>query len=169
MAAASKAFATGFITLLLMLPSASLFAYSETLSFRRTPSGTIEAVVSGYNDGPFCETEFVPPTSISISGTTISIESPYTAYFCGLPFTPSRYSVTADLGALTGGPYQVTWTEGPLSVSGTLVPDSLVPISIPTLSTFALTVLALVLVAVALCFNRRLSRDEIEQAYLDAG
>src|ERR1019366_3861855 len=88
------------IVLLLMMPSASLFAYNESLAFRRTPSGTIEAVVYGLSDGPACQTEFVPPNSVLVSGSTITITSPYTAYTCGIPPPPAPYQVAADLGVL---------------------------------------------------------------------
>jgi hypothetical protein len=127
MAALPRLMTKWLIALGLMIPAGHLFAYNETLSFRITPSGTIEAVVSGLNDGPSCQTEFVPPNSVIVGSNTITITSPYTFYFCGLPASPVHYEVVADLGVLTGSSYQVTWSEGPLMVSATLVPSALTP------------------------------------------
>jgi hypothetical protein len=125
------------------LPDASS-AFNETLSFRRTPVGTIEAVVSGLSDGPACQTEFVPPNSVVVAGNIVAINSPYFSHLCGIPFPPNPYAISVDLGALAGGPYQVTWTEGPLSVSGTLIPDSLpalVPVPVATPAAMAALIL----------------------------
>lgn len=131
------------------LPYAS-FAFNESLSFRRTPNGTIEAVVSGLSDGPACETEFVPPNSLVVTGNVITINSPYIGYACPIPFPRSPYAIAVDLGALEGGPYQVTWTEGPLVVSGTLIPDSLpAPVGIPVSTPAAMVVMVLAIFLVS--------------------
>src|SRR5690349_7651267 len=113
--------------IVLTVISASSFAYNESLSFHLTQAGTIEAVISGLSDGPECKTEFISPISMVVSGNAVTITSPYTDYFCGLPLPPAPYQVTADLGTLSGPSYQVTWTEGPLVVSAMLVPDALMP------------------------------------------
>lgn len=123
-------------------------AFQESLSFRRAADGGLEAVVSGLSDGPSCETEFVPPSDVQVASATIAITSPYEWYFCSIPMTATPYHVVADLGQLSGASYQVTWTEGPLQLSATLVPAGIGPVfAAPTASFWALAMMAVLLVA----------------------
>ncbi|MEO5561615.1 MAG: hypothetical protein ABIR10_18255 [Dokdonella sp.] len=137
--------------------SASASATDESLSFRRTASGSIEAVVSGRDN--LCGEIFWPANQVTIEGGTITINSPEQQRDCSLPRDPPLpYSVTADLGTLPAQRYDVVWNQtlsvgGPLHVSGVLVPAAIggaVAMSAPTLSWWGLALLALVLGAFAL-------------------
>lgn len=88
--------------------SASASAFDESLSFRRTSSGSIEAIVSGFNIG--CAYVFLPPNQIAHQGTTVTIAAP-TAIVrnCTIPTSYDPYNVTADLGILQGQSYDVVW------------------------------------------------------------
>ncbi len=136
------------------------FAFQESLSFHRAVDGGFEAVVSGLSDGPSCETEFVPPSDVQIAGATITITSPYESYACSIPQTAVPYQVVADLGQLTGASYEVTWIEGPLQLSATLVPAGVGPVSsVPTASSWVLAMMAMLLAT----FGLRRSRGQASQ------
>ncbi|MGN6519853.1 MAG: hypothetical protein ACTHK2_10565 [Dokdonella sp.] len=150
-----------------LLASASASASNESLSFRRTPSGSIEAVVSGMTDG--CPPVFLPPESIASAATTITITSYSESGLCSLPFTPIPYSVTADLGILANQTYQVIWIQpfdvgDPLQLSAVLVPAAIgggAAAPVPALSWWGLAVLTLMLAALSL---RRTPRSRIRRA-----
>lgn len=57
----------------------------EILTLQRSSSGSIEAVVSGLDDGSGCVPEFVAPTSVEVDGAVVTISSPYTPEVCFLP------------------------------------------------------------------------------------
>lgn len=148
----------------LMSAFAPAHALDESLSFRPSPIGGIEAVVSGRSDGPGCEVEFLPPSSIEVDGTSISIASPYDDRGCFLPMAPVPYEVVAELGVLAAPSYDVTWTQNSLELHGTLVPGSLAGgiVALPMLSPAALIVLGLLLWVAGLvalpCYVSRRSR-----------
>ena len=147
--------------------STPALAVDESLSFRRTASGSIEAVVSGGDN--LCGEVFWPANQVTIEGGTITINSPERERDCSLPRDPPLpYSVTADLGTLPAQRYDVVWNQtlsvgGPLQVSGVLVPAAIggtAAMSAPTLSWWGLAVLALVLGALALR-HRNFTRPNI--------
>ena len=145
-----------------MLPASSpAIAFQESLSFRRAADGGLEAVVSGLSDGPSCETEFVPPSDVQVASATITITSPYEWYLCSLPMAAVPYQVVADLGQLSGASYEVTWTEGPLQLSATLVPAGVGPVSAaPTASFWVLAMMAVLLAAFGIRRSGRQATQE---------
>jgi len=145
----------GFCAYSLWFLSIQAVASNEILTFRVTNGANIQAVVSGLSDGPGCSPEFLPPFSVVVASSSISIMSPPPTPFCFLPLAPTPYQVVADLGVLTGATYLVTWDGGFLVLSGALSPAALAPAIIPALSPTAL--LALV-VCIALLAARSLTR-----------
>jgi len=143
------------IFLACLFAPASALATDESLSFRRTASGSIEALVSGITTG--CEYVFLPPNEVAVEGATLTITSPGVSGMCYLPHPPTRYSVTADLGILQAQRYQVVWNQPvevgeALQLSAVLLPAAIVgggAISAPTMSWWGLSVLTLVLGAFA--------------------
>lgn len=140
-----------------LLASASASASNESLSFRRTPSGSIEAVVSGTDS--ICDVIFLPPNQVTLEGETLTITSPDGGRDCPIPGGPSPYEIATDLGILLGERYVVVWNQpvaGDVTyqVSAVLVPSAIVggavAMSAPTLSWWGLALLALVLGAFAL-------------------
>ena len=119
------------------------FAFNESMTFRLAATGEVEAVISGLSDGPMCQLEFDPPSSVVVSGTNIAITSPYVPTLCFLPLPTTPYQVVASLGALTPATYQVTWTEGPLVLTGQLTTSVLGPSAIPALSRSTLMFIAI--------------------------
>jgi hypothetical protein len=141
----------------------SSYANNETLSFRYTAQGTIEAVVS--ESRIYCKYNFFEPSnSVSINGNIIAITSqPYGSYACFPLELPGRYEVVANLGKLNASVYQVTWSQplfsgGALMISASLVPSSLMPVSIPTLSWPSLIALAMQIAMITVWFTRRKRR-----------
>jgi hypothetical protein len=131
-----------FAAISLDLLSTSARANNEVLSFRLNFSGEVEAVLTGV--GGVCGTFTIgPPTSVTITGTSISIVSPPpTPLLCPTPIgspPPPPYSVVANLGILTGATYTVTWSPAATAI---LTPASLVPAPIPTLGSYALVLMA---------------------------
>lgn len=134
------------------LVSASASASNESLSFRSTPSGSIEAVVTG-TDG-ICDVVFLPTNQVTLEGATITITSPDGLRNCPLPGAPRPYEVATDLGILHEQRYDVVWNQ-PVSggmthqVSAVLVPAAIVGGAVampaPTLSWWGLALLTLVL------------------------
>jgi len=146
-----------------LLASASASASNESLSFRRTASGSIEAVVSGTTDG--CPPIFLPPDGVVAIGATLTITSQVAGGGCYLPHTPMPYSVTADLGILANQSYQVVWNQpfdagAPLQLSAALSPAAIVGGTVaaaPALSWWGLAAMGLALGIFAVChinFNR---------------
>ncbi len=128
----------------LMSAFAPAHALDEALSFRRSPLGGFEAVVSGRSDGPGCELEFLPPASVQVDGTSISITSPFDDRGCFLPMAPVPYQVVAELGVLAAPSYDVTWTQNSLQLSGTLVTGSVGgAVSLPAISSWYMAILVL--------------------------
>jgi len=125
------------------LLSTSTSANNEVLSFRLNISGEVEAVLTGV--GGVCGSYTIgSPTSITITGTSISIVSPppFPLLCPGSP-PPPPYSVVANLGILTGATYTVTWSAPTPAWSAILTLASLVPNPIPTLGIHALVLMAL--------------------------
>lgn len=117
-------------------------ADGESLSFRLTPSGEVEAVVSGLRTN-HCGFTFVPATSTAIVGSSISINVPPPP--CNMPIVPPQpYEVVANLGVLAGASYTVTWTQG-VVLSAQLVPAWLLPRAIPALGTYGLMLTAVLI------------------------
>ena len=144
-----------------LFASTSASAFDESLSFRRTSSGSIEAVVSGLTDT--CGFVFLSPAVATIQGSTISIISPDGSGLCSIPIYPPRaYSVATDLGILPGESYQVVWSEAvdngtTLQLSATLTPAAITggaAMPAPALSWIGLAVLALMLGVFAGCQGR---------------
>lgn len=138
--------------------SASASAFDESLSFRRTASGSIEAVVSGFNIG--CAYDFLPPNQITLQGGTFTITAPTVIVRnCTIPTSHDPYSVTADLGILHGQSYDVVWNQ-PLDsgavaqltavLSPSAIGGGVVAMPAPTLSWWGLALLAFVLSAFAM-------------------
>ncbi|HET6546646.1 MAG TPA: hypothetical protein VFG55_07875 [Rhodanobacteraceae bacterium] len=121
---------TGILFCLLSV-STHAYALDEILSFRSSPLGGVEAVVSGLSDGPNCAPEFLPPASVQIEETSISIVSPEPPSGCFIPLPAEPYQIVAELGPLPGPRYDVTWTQDPLQVSGVLIPGDLASIYFP--------------------------------------
>jgi hypothetical protein len=144
-----------------LLASTIASAFNESLSFRRTASGSIEAVVSGMTD--LCGPVFYAPNEVSVEGATVAINSGDASVSCPLPASPRPYLVTADLGMLTGRSYQVVWSENwsgtTLQISGELIPAALAgggqPVSAPALSWPGLGLLTLALGVLASRQRRR--------------
>ena len=140
-----------------LLASASVSASNESLSFKRTASGSIEAVVSGITDG--CPPVFLPPNAIAVDGATVTITSSVESWLCFLPQAPVSYIVTGDLGILANQSYQVVWNQpfdagAPLQLSGVLLPAAIVGgtvVAAPALSWWGLAVLGLALGMFAVC------------------
>lgn len=138
-------------------------ASNESLSFRRTASGSIEAVVSGSTDT--CDRVFLGPAEVTIEGTSIAIASPDGAVGCTIPIYPPRaYSVVADLGVLSSQSYHVVWSEAVdngtmLQLSADLNPAAVgggvQAVSAPTLSWWGLGLLTLALGVLATRQRRR--------------
>ena len=125
--------------------STSTSANNEVLSFRLNSSGQVEAVLTGV--GGVCGTFTIgPPTSVTITGTSISIVSPPPfPLLCPIPIgspPPPPYSVVANLGILTGATYTVTWGDPAPAWSAILTLANL-PAPIPTLGIHALVLMAL--------------------------
>jgi hypothetical protein len=129
----------------LSLLSQSAVADSESLSFRLTSSGQVEAVVSGLRTNQ-CGFVFLPATSIAIVGNSISITSPNPPPPpCDMPIVPPQpYEVVANLGVLTEASYSVTWTKG-VVLSAQLVLASLGPQAVPALNTHGLVLIAMLI------------------------
>jgi hypothetical protein len=142
---------TGFL-LCLLAAGSSAYAYDDSLSFRSSPSGGVEAVVSGMSDGPDCRPEFEPPSSVQIVGASVVIDSPDEVRACFIPFAPVAYQVVAQLGVLAGPRYDVVWNQGALQLTGVLIPAALAAayVPLPTLSRPWLFVFGLALLAVGL-------------------
>ena len=105
----------GFIAGLVLLPLPAIAA-NEVLYFRLNPAGEVEAVVAGVLDDLCGAYRFLPPSSITVSGTTIAIVSPHVIPPpCSLPVPPFGYEVIANLGVLTAPVYSVSWTRAPSS------------------------------------------------------
>ena len=134
------------LTIAVSLLSTPAMADSESLSFRRTPSGEIEAVVSGLLTNE-CGFRFLAPTSVTIVGGSIAIVSPNIPPLpCFTPIVPPRpYEIVANLGLLPASSYAVTWTQGPTVLSAQLSPADLAPVAVPTLGQYALILTALAL------------------------
>jgi hypothetical protein len=138
-----------------LFASTSASASNESLTFRRTATGSIEAVVSGTTTG--CDVFFYPSNAVTVEGGTVTITSLEASGDCPLPHTLTPYEVTADLGILAAQSYQVVWNQpfvagNVVQVSAVLVPAAVVggvAISAPTLSWWGLTVLTLMLGAFA--------------------
>jgi hypothetical protein len=145
----------------LFLLGSTAQASEEILSFRQSSAGGIEAVVSGRNDGPGCAPEFVPPSSVVVNDAVVTITSPDIADSCTLPLPPVPYEVVADLGVLIGDRYDVTWEQGPLSVSAVLVPAAVVggpAAPVPMLSLPGILALLLSVIAFAMVFGANVVR-----------
>lgn len=144
----------------LLIAAQPAFALNESLYFRLAPSGTVEAVVTG-DDAGSCAFRFLPPTSVVITGNSVAIVAPlFPLNPCIPPGPPfSRYEVVANLGALTGAVYNVTWSQGLFILSAMLTPSALSPQGIPTLGTELLFATAL-LVAF---FGRSATRFEARE------
>ncbi len=129
----------------LSLLSQYAMADSESLFFRQNPSGEIEAVVSGLRTN-LCGFVFVPPTSIAIVGSSISIVSPNVPPPpCFIPITPPQpYEVVANLGVLSGASYSVTWTQG-VVLSAQLFPAALAARAVPTIGPYGLLLTAVLI------------------------
>lgn len=161
MSSASKQAAERLCLLMLMTISHSAFAFDESLSFRASANGNIEAVVSGLSDGPGCQSEFLAPTSVEVNGSVITITSPPDPDLCALPFEPKPYRVVANLGHLAGQSYQVTWSQGSaLRLTGQLVPSALRVNTdpAPALSLFATILMMFCIVLVAARLQGRASK-----------
>ena len=116
----------------IFLLSLSAKADSESLHFRLNASAEIEAVVVGLLTNE-CGFRFLPATSITIVGGSISIDSPNVAPPpCFMPIVPPRpYEVIANLGVLPASSYSVTWTQGPSVLSAPLIPARLSATAVP--------------------------------------
>lgn len=149
-----------------LLASTTAWAYDESLSFRRSASGSIEAVVSGLDLG--CAVVFAPPNQVTLQGSVYTVSAPeITVSDCFLPNGPGPYSVTADLGLPHGQRYDVVWNQptdsGSLQLTAVLVPANVVgaaPVSLPTLSLWALSALAFLLATFAV-LQRRFTRSRM--------
>lgn len=137
---------TALFVVALSLAAQSALAINETLYFRLTSSGAVEAVVAG-EDYFGCIPRFLPPTSVAITGTSIAITSPVVPLLPCFPPPPPypRYEVVANLGVLSAPLYSVTWTMGPTVLSASLSPGSLSPQGIPTLGNFTLLTMTLLI------------------------
>lgn len=150
-----------------LLASASASASNESLSFRSTPSGSIEAIVSGTDS--ICDVIFLPSIQVTLEGETLTITSPDGLRFCPIPGAPRPYEVATDLGILRAQRYVVVWNQ-PIDggvthqVSAILVPSAIVggavAMSAPTLSWWGLAALALALGAFAIR-HRNFTRSNI--------
>jgi hypothetical protein len=107
------------------LPSARLLAFNDSLSFRLNPSGVVEAIVSGLNDG--CSVGFGAPSSVTVTGLHIAITSPPASNACFLPLPAIPYQVIASLGPLSPATYEVTWAQDSLVLAAQLSPSALPP------------------------------------------
>lgn len=151
------------LTIGFLLVVASAFtpahAFNDTVSFRLSPNGGFQAVVSGMEDGLGCRPEFPPPSSVQIIDGSIEVFSTNDPPGCFLP--PDHelpYEVVAELGPLSDSVYHVTWTYstdvyGTLHLTGVLVPSQLLgtpTIPLPTLSLPLLIALGFGLFAVGL-------------------
>lgn len=139
--------------------------WDESLSFRASSSGGIEAVVSGLSDGPGCRPQLLPPSSVDIRGSSISITSPNDEPGCFIPQYSRPYEVVAELGVLPEPRYDVSWTDASdfLHVSGSVATGNVsgVAVSLPVRSDWALILLAVVLLAAGLArgFKREWRRS----------
>ncbi|MEO8460869.1 MAG: hypothetical protein ABI451_10090 [Dokdonella sp.] len=133
-------------------------ARNEVLSFRIASNGGFQAVVSGESDGPGCNPEFTQPSSVEVTGASITINSPFDYSFCSIPASWHPYEVTAELGVLSGSTYEIIWMQGTWQLHGVLVPSQLLrtpAIPLPTLSLAWLALLGLLLSVLAFSFSRR--------------
>src|SRR5262249_8705730 len=101
--------------LLLVLASAGAYAKGETVSFRLTPSGNVQAVVSGFYDDTCQYSRLVGAWSyldtVTTTGRSITISYIAMGGDCFPdPIPPVRYEEVADLGQLTLPTYDVSWT-----------------------------------------------------------
>ena len=147
---------TWLTTMFIFLFTASeASGYDETLSFRLTQTGTIEAVVSGVVHG-FCDTgRWSEPTSITLTDNNIAIVS-YVGELCGLPGPNVPYQVVANLGQLTLPLYGVTWSAGSATLTALLQPSVLaLAISVPTMTEIGLILTAALIVMLATKAIRR--------------
>jgi hypothetical protein len=141
-------------------------ASEEILTFRQSPGGGIEAVVSGLDDGPGCAPEFVAPSSVVVEGTAITITSSNNEVLCTLPQTPVPYEVVADLGLLTGDRYDVTWEQNSMVLTAVLVPSAVVggpAAPVPMLSLPGILALLLSVITLAVVFGANLARSRSQR------
>jgi hypothetical protein len=146
---------TASFVIVLTIAAQPARALNESLFFRLTSSGEVEAVVAGDNAGG-CAARFLPPTSIAIIGNVVTIVSP------DLPLNPCvppgppypRFEVVANLGTLTAPLYIVTWSQGPSVLTAALSPAALAPQSVPTLGAGSLLATALLLAFLGMRRNR---------------
>ena len=143
----------------LSLAGQPAFALNEFLYFRLTPSGAIEAVVTG-DDAGGCAFRFLTPTRVDITSNSVTIVSPLFPLNPCIPPGPPypRYEVVANLGALQAPVYNVTWRQGPDILSAMLTPSALLPQGIPTLGTELLLATAFLVAFFGMRGTRRNSR-----------
>ena len=161
-----------FAAVIVALAAVEAHAASERLAVSQQPDSTITVTLTGTDDCSGAP-NVLPPTSVSVAGTSVSIASPLgpsLPVICppGSPVFP--YSISTNLGVLANADYTATWSFVPPAMPAASIQFSIVggllvpPASVPSLSPLAEAIMAALLLGFALFALRDRSRRRDERA-----